>query len=116
MKIKAKTIQKLKALGLPVIGFCLGVMGMFIFFQPKLAYEEKIAKSWENIANQNQKQLASASAELQALQTAPTPTPEIIYKTQYVQPPQQSLPQPQEKCTAYNGTTCVAWQLPPGSF
>ncbi len=46
----------------------------------------------------------------------PTPTPEIIYKTQTIQQPPVEAPGPQVQCKAYQGTNCVVWQLPQGSF
>lgn len=93
-------ISKVNPFILITISFVVGLAVMYLYFQPKLAYKEKTAKNWANIANKNHKetlsfkdqlastsaQLASASAEIKTLLNRP---PEVIYKTQYVETPAQ---------------------------
>lgn len=95
-----KKINKVSPFILLAIGFVVGVIVMFLYFQPKLAYQEKTARDFANVANKNQTlasqnkkeavsykvQLASASAEITSLLNKPA---QVIYKTntQYVQEP-----------------------------
>ncbi len=92
MNIKkyTKKINKV-SISFLVVGFIVGLAVMYLYFQPKLAYQEKLANNNQTLANQNHNeavsykgQLASTSAELKALQNKPTPTPQIIYKTDTV--------------------------------
>ena len=92
-----KKINKVNPFILLAIGFVVGLAVMYLYFQPKLAYQEKTANKNQTLATQSHNEavsykgrLASVSAELKALQTAPTPTPEIKYVTQ---------PKPAVKCT-----------------
>jgi len=100
-------IEKVKALGLFAIGFIFGLLAMYFYLQPKLAYQGKSVTDWVATASKNYKdaasykaQLASKSAALQTLLNAPTPTPAVKYITQ---------PKPAVKCqvmvNAYNHFT-----------
>lgn len=95
-------INKVSHLSLLIIGFIMGLVIMYLYFHPKLAYQEKTARDFVNVANKNQTlanqnkkeadtykgKLASASAEIQTLLNKP---PQVIYKTntQYIQTPAQ---------------------------
>ncbi len=94
--------------GLLIIGIVVGLIVMYLYFQPKLAYQKKMVKEWSNVSSKNQTlasqkqkdiddykvQLASASAQIKTLQDRP---PQVEYRTQtqYVQtPPRQAQKQP----------------------
>lgn len=86
-------ISKINPFGLLAIGLVVGIVIMYLYFQPKLAYQGKTAKDWSNLATENMnttqeysqklsdlnKKYASVSAALQTLLNAPTPTPKIQY-------------------------------------
>jgi hypothetical protein len=133
MKIKLKNIKKINKVspfGLLAIGFVIGLVVMFLYFQPKLAYQEKIARNWANIASKNQTlatknlkdavtykgQLASASAEIKTLLNRP---PQIEYRTQYVDTPaDENPPKPVTYFSAGNGQlfgSNGSWCFPNGT-
>lgn len=96
-------------IGLLILGFVVGLTVMYIYFQPKLANQEKISSENKTLASQNKKealsykeQLASASAEIKTLLNKP---PEVIYKTQYVETQAQQN----------NDTSNAAFCYPDGS-
>jgi hypothetical protein len=129
--IKLKNIKKNAILLiLLAIGIVVGLAVMYLYFQPKLAYQEKIARNWANIASKNQTlatknlkdavtykgQLASASAEIKTLLNKP---PQVIYKTQYVQTPADYVaPKPVTYFSAGNGQSYGSngsWCFPNGT-
>jgi hypothetical protein len=77
-----KKLIKVNHFGLLIVGFVLGLVAMYLYFQPKLVYQGETASAWANIADQNKKeadtykiQLASASAEITTLLVTTTKTP-----------------------------------------
>ena len=75
-----------------LVGVIVGAFVSYLYFQPKITMQEKIVSELRVDANQNQidvltykSQLASASAELTSLLAKPSPTPRVVYKTEYVQ-------------------------------
>ncbi len=79
IKKHTRNINKV-SISLLIVGFIVGIVVMYLYFQPKLAYQEKLTNSTQTLANQNHNeavsykdQLASASAELKALQATPAP-------------------------------------------
>jgi hypothetical protein len=114
-QIKTK-LHSAKPLNLMVVGFIVGLAVMYLFFQPKLAYQGKTAQDWAKVVSKNQdiansnhdadtinvllltQKLASATAEIKTLQNQP---PKIEYQTQYVQTPAQDT---SLRCSSdYNG-------------
>lgn len=85
--------MKIRPLGLLAIGFIVGLLVMYLYFQPKLTYQGKTAQQWASLSNQYQKWATewkqtdfSDYYQLRTLQRKPTPTPKIVYQTQTVTP------------------------------
>lgn len=96
VKKYVKSIKKINTFSLLAIGFVVGFIVMYLYFQPRLAYQTKLAKDWANTANQSQKevisykeQLASASSQIQTLLNKP---PQVEYRTQTQYVPYKPCP------------------------
>jgi len=93
-----KNINKINPFTVLVTGFGLGLVVMYLYLQPKLADQTKKTNNWQNTANKNQtlinqnqaeiisykEQIASTSAQIKTLLSKP---PQVEYKTQYVENP-----------------------------
>ncbi len=116
-----KRINKV-SISLSVIGFIVGLVVTYLYFQPKIAYQEKIANENQTQADQNhneavsyKERLASVSAEIKTLQNKP---PQVEYRTQtqFVPAPDHSVEdkqnsppsmQPYPCSLSYPGATCI---------
>lgn len=72
-----------------VLGFVIGIIVTYLYFQPKLTYQGKSVVDWEvtagknsNDNNQLKQDLQTMKTEILKLQNAPTPTPIIKYITE----------------------------------
>jgi len=99
IKNNLNKIYKISPFGLLAIEFVVGLLVMYLYYQPKLTDQVKTTNKWVASSNQYNKwagewkQLYFTSSEkLKALQNKPTPTPQIVYQTQtqYVQEPAQN--------------------------
>ena len=76
IKNNLNSIYKFSSFGLLAIGFFAGLAVMYLYMQPKLAYQGKTAKAWASEANGNQ-QNATFYREgwLSAMSKLPNPDP-----------------------------------------
>ena len=49
IKKHIKKINKVSPFGLLALGFVVGMAVMYLYFQPKLAYQTKTASDWKNL-------------------------------------------------------------------
>jgi predicted PurR-regulated permease PerM len=71
-----------------IIGFVIGLVAMYFYIQPKLVYQGKSVVDWAvtadknaNDNNQLKQDIQTMKAEVERMQSAPTPTPLIKYVT-----------------------------------
>lgn len=81
--IKSK-LKNYSSIGLLLIGFIIGLIVMYLYIQPKLAYQERTAREWTSKANKSQQQAdfykknwfsAMSKLDPNPFLTTPTPTP-----------------------------------------